>query len=143
VLGLGITVAVCEAITGDEWTEIYPGSAFMASPGTLQPSVGEYVKVVTDEQGACRREGEGGRCAESDYVFAPREQYNAAVDGDRRATGVQVRAGHVEIVGERGTPPTKLLDVLEGAADPRGHIPGAPRGNGRAARPAVLSDLLY
>ncbi len=113
VLTLGITVGVCQGIAGAKWQEIYPNSEFMRHPGTLLPEVEAHVKVVTDERGACRRYGSDGRCAESDAVFTLDEQYAAAVDQDGRTANVEVKAGHIEIVGERGTPPTKLLEVLE------------------------------
>jgi len=113
-LSLGVSVGICQAVAGSKWQEIYPGSGFMLSPGRLVPAVTTHVKVVTDERESCRRYGANGLCAESDYVFAQAEQYGGAVDGDGRVTNVEVRAGHIEIVGERGTPPTKLLDILQG-----------------------------
>jgi pimeloyl-ACP methyl ester carboxylesterase len=110
---LGVTVGVCQAIAGNKWHEIYPGSEFMLRPGKLVPAVSTHVKVVTDERDSCRRYGAKGLCAESDYVFAREEQYGDAVDGDGRVANIEVRAGHIEIVGERGLPPTKLLDLLQ------------------------------
>ena len=41
------------------------------------------------------------------------EQYNRSVDRDPRVMGVEVRAGHVEIVGELGTVPAKLIQILQ------------------------------
>ena len=113
VLSLGVTVVICQVIAGDNWHEIFPGSDFMVHPGTLVSSVAEHVEVVTDERGACRRQSTDGACAESDFVFALQEQTNSAVDSDPRVVHAQVQAGHVEIVGEQGTPPAKLLEVLQ------------------------------
>jgi hypothetical protein len=113
VLTLGVSAGLCAAIAGPKWREIPPRSEFMTRPGELAPGVGEYVKIVTDERGSCRREDESGECAEDDYVFSVPEQYNDAVDGDARVSDVRVRAGHVEIVGGEHLPPRKLIEVLQ------------------------------
>lgn len=102
LLTLGITVGVCQGIAGSKWHEIFPGSTFMENPGTLGAPVTDHLKIVTDERGV-----------KDDFIFALDEQYNPAVDRDRRVAGVEVKAGHVEIVGERGTPPTKLIEILQ------------------------------
>ena len=103
VLTLGVTVLVCNFIAGANWNEIPPGSDFMTHPGTLLPEVREVLKVVTDE-----RDAEKG-----DYVFSVGEQRNAAVDDDRRLREVQVKAGHVEIIGGDGSVPDKLIRLLQ------------------------------
>ena len=113
VITLGLTAVVCQGITGSKWHEIYPDSRFMRRPGTLGSAVTKHIKIVTDERGACRRTRPNGHCAEDDYIFSLNEQSSAAVDGDSRVTSTAVKAGHVEIVGERGNPPTKLLEVLQ------------------------------
>jgi pimeloyl-ACP methyl ester carboxylesterase len=110
---LGVTVAICQAIAGDKWTEIHPRAGLVARPGTLAPEVVEVLKVVTDERGTCRRARPDGSCAESDDVFSVEEQRNAKVEADPRLLGREVRAGHAEIVGDGTRVPTKLLDVLE------------------------------
>jgi pimeloyl-ACP methyl ester carboxylesterase len=114
VATLGITVAVCLAVTGDKWNEIHPDADLVHRPGTLAPEVQEALKVVTDERGSCRRAGADGRCAESDAVFTVEEQRNARVDGDPRLRPSEVRAGHAEIVGDGSRIPDKLLGLLEG-----------------------------
>jgi pimeloyl-ACP methyl ester carboxylesterase len=111
-ISLGLTHVVCHGISGDKWVEIFPQAPFVKSPGTLNRAVVEYVKVVTDERGTCRRHAPGGRCAEDDYVFSVAEQYNPAVDQDPRVENIELSAGHVEIVGTEGTVPVKLLDIL-------------------------------
>jgi pimeloyl-ACP methyl ester carboxylesterase len=110
---LGVTTAVCQAIAGSKWTEIYPGSDFMTHPGTLGKAVTSHLKIVTDERGTCRRLNADGSCAEADSVFSLAEQYNEAVDADSRMAAIRVEAGHVEIVGEHGNPPTKLIRILQ------------------------------
>lgn len=113
VVTLGVTALVCQGITGSKWHDIYPGSRFMRRPGTLASAVTNHVKIVTDERDTCRRRSATGTCAERDFIFGLDEQYSSAVDGDRRVAGIEVKAGHIEIVGERGTPPTKLIEILQ------------------------------
>ena len=110
VVTLGVTVAVCNLIAGSNWDEIPPGSGFMTRPGSLVPEVDAVLKVVTDERGACQ--SPDGAC-KSDFVFSVGEQQNAAVDGDKRLEAVEVRAGHVEIVGGDGKVPAKLIALLQ------------------------------
>lgn len=110
---LGLTAVVCQGIAGSKWHDIFPGSRFMHHPGQLAPNVTGHVMIVTDERGSCRRVGGDGSCAERDFTFALDEQYDRGVDSDRRVEGVEVKAGHTEIVGERGTPPTKLISILQ------------------------------
>jgi pimeloyl-ACP methyl ester carboxylesterase len=113
VATLGVSAGLCAAIAGPKWREIPPRSEFMARPGSLAADVGEYVKVVTDERGTCRRPDGRGGCAEDDFVFTVPEQYNDRVDADARVRNVEVRAGHVEIVGDRDVPPRKLIEILQ------------------------------
>lgn len=112
VLTLGITVAVCQLVAGDKWSEIHPQAELVARPGSLAPAVGQFLKVVTDERGTCRRRDAGEQCLEDDFVFDLDEQANPRVDADLRMRARQVRAGHVEIVGEDGVVPEKLIAVL-------------------------------
>ena len=112
-LSLGVVPAVCWAITGDNWVEITASSEFIRRPGPLRSSVGRYVKVVTNERGACRRKGESGSCLESDFVFTLPEQYHPVIDGYPRLTNIEVDAGHVEIVGYKDVAPRKLLAILQ------------------------------
>lgn len=113
VLTLGASALVCSMIAGDAWRELPPGSPFMRAPGTLLPEVSEAIGVVTQERGACRRRTVAGDCDESDKVFSAGEQRNRLVEADPRWTRVEVAAGHEEIVGYVGSPPLKLLSVLE------------------------------
>ena len=46
-------------------------------------------------------------------MFSLAEQRNPLVEADRRAQRVEVRAGHVEIVGDKRVAPTKLIEILQ------------------------------
>ena len=92
--------------------DITYSSHFIREPGPLAPQVSRHLKIDTDERGTCQRE-EGGRCVESDDIFSLSEQRNARVETDPRARRVELRAGHVEIVGDKRVAPTKLIAVLQ------------------------------
>lgn len=70
------------------------------------------MKIDTDERDACRRQ-EGGRCVEDDDVFSLAKQRNLLVETDTRIRRVEVKAGHVEIVGDKRVAPTKLIAILQ------------------------------
>jgi len=55
----------------------------------------------------------GDNCAESDYVFSLEEQHYQAVDGDAVVQSLDVKAGHVEIVGDQHVVPHKLIAILQ------------------------------
>ena len=112
-LSLGIIPSICWLITGDNWYEITPSSNFITRPEPLLPSVQKYLKIVTNEKNTCRRKNSQGECAESDYVFNLSEQYQTEIDNYPNVTGVQVDAGHVEIVGHKEVIPRKLLSILQ------------------------------
>jgi pimeloyl-ACP methyl ester carboxylesterase len=133
LLTLGVSAAVCGLVAGETWQETPPSSSFVRKPGTLIPAVTEAIAVVTLERGACRRRSLRGGCDESDAVFSLTEQRNLAVEADPRWSRVQITAGHVEIVGHPGTPPTKLIAILQD----RGILAApAPRPSGlQVARP--------
>lgn len=107
---LGLIPLSCYVGTGAKWMDITYSSSFIREPGALIPDVGSYLKIDTDESGSCRRE-QNGRCLESDEVFSLSEQSNPLVDAD--AQRVEVRAGHVEIVGDKRVAPLKLIEVLQ------------------------------
>ena len=111
-LTLGLLPLGCYAGTGAKWADITYSSHFIREPGTLVPQVTKFLKIDTDERGTCRRE-EGGRCVESDDVFSLPEQRNPTVEKDPRARRLEVRAGHVEIVGDKRVAPTKLIEILQ------------------------------
>lgn len=135
-LSLGLVPAMCWAITGDNWYEITSFSDFIRSPKPLMASVQRYVKVVTDERGSCRRRDAGGACLESDFIFSVPEQYQPVVDGYPRLTNVEVKEGHVGIVGYKDAPPRKLLAILQ----EQGVIAPTPPGR-RAALERLLAEL--
>ena len=118
-LTLGLLPLSCYAVTGAKWSDITFSSRFIREPGELIPQVSSFLKIDTDERGTCRR-AEGGRCVEPDEVFSLAEQRNPAVESGSRVRRVEVRAGHVEIVGDKRAAPTKLISILqdEGAIHP-------------------------
>lgn len=109
---VGLLPVSCYLVTGPKWADITFSSSFIREPGTLVPQVGNYLKIDTDERGTCRRE-EDGRCIEDDDVFSLAEQHNLLVENDARTRRVEVRAGHVEIVGDKRVAPTKLIAILQ------------------------------
>lgn len=111
-LTLGLIAPLCKLVTGDKWSEITYNSKFILQPGLLHHQVRDHVKVVTDERGTCRR-SENGACTESDDVFSLDEQRNASVDRDPIAKIVEVKAGHVEIIGDERVAPVKLISILQ------------------------------
>lgn len=113
VASLGLTVLVCQIIAGNKWPEIFPGSHFMSEPGALARGVQVHVRIATDEREACGVRASNGKCVEPDEIFALEEQLNAELDGDPRVEKAQIRAGHSEIIGYWGGPPTKLLAILQ------------------------------
>jgi hypothetical protein len=46
-------------------------------------------------------------------VFSVAEQYYFKIDADPLADNVEVKAGHIEIVGDENSPPTILLSILQ------------------------------
>ncbi|MBT9569421.1 MAG: alpha/beta hydrolase [Thiobacillus sp.] len=113
VATLGLNDLVCWLISGDNWYEITAASDFIREPGGLVKQVNRHLKVVTDERDSCRRRNEAGACIESDYIFSLNEQRYAPVTLAPLTTDVEVVAGHVEIVGESGVTPHKLIDVFQ------------------------------
>jgi len=110
---LGLNDLACWLVSGDNWYEITPASDFIQQPGSLIPQVRGHLKVVTDERGTCRRRDDAGLCIEDDYIFSLDEQRYPLVTLASRTTDVEVPAGHVEIVGESGVTPHKLIDVFQ------------------------------
>lgn len=111
-LTLGLLPASCYLVTGAKWADITSTSHFIRDPGALAPQVGSYLKIDTDERDSCRRK-EGERCLEGDDIFSLAEQRNLLVDKDPRANLVEIRAGHVEIVGDKRVAPIKLISILQ------------------------------
>ncbi|MFT5719145.1 MAG: hypothetical protein ACI9T7_003357, partial [Oleiphilaceae bacterium] len=112
-LSAGIVPGICWSITGNNWYEITSSSNFIRNPEPLLPSVNRYLKIVTNEEGTCRRAEVDGSCIEDDYVFNLSEQYHPKIDSYKNVTGVQIDAGHVEIVGNKNIVPRKLISILQ------------------------------
>jgi hypothetical protein len=112
ILSFGVSAGICQAAVGNLWYDIHPKARAVRRPGALIPRVEAHLKVVTDERGTCRRRTSSGACEESDFVFSRAEQYHPGVDGYASLHNVEVKAGHVEIVGDAGMVPKKLLRIL-------------------------------
>lgn len=113
VLSLGLTVPICQMVTGSKWREIPPASRFIREPGLLLSAVQSHLKIVTDETGTCRRRSATGSCLASDEVFSVAEQRHSTVDRSPPSTELTVAAGHVEIVGDAQKVPYKLIAILQ------------------------------
>lgn len=111
-LSLGLVGPICQIVTGDKWSEITSTSPFIVDPPPLAARVTNFLKIETNEDGSCRRMRQGA-CVESDAVFSLAEQRNPAIDNDPRTKVVEVKAGHVEIVGNNRDGPLKLIAVLQ------------------------------
>ncbi|BCK88097.1 hypothetical protein MIZ01_1898 [Sideroxyarcus emersonii] len=109
---LGMVKQVCQIISGDKWFEITSASDFIRQPGDLRKQVSSYLKIDTDERDACYR-NEDGTCRAKDYTFSLEEQYYPPVDRAQPVKNVEVKAGHVEIVGDQRVAPRKLIAVLQ------------------------------
>lgn len=112
-LTFGLHDLVCKLVTGDKWYEITPASNFIRRPGTLLDSVDRHLLVTTDETDSCRRYGEDGVCVEDDFVFGLDEQKLPPVSSGALPREIEIKAGHVEVVGETGVVPEKLIRVLQ------------------------------
>lgn len=111
-LTLGLLPLSCHIATGPKWADITYSSTFIREPSTLSSTVARHLKINTDERESCRR-FEGGRCVEDDDIFSLAEQQNPLVEADARVQQVTVKAGHVEIIGDKQVAPTKLINVLQ------------------------------
>jgi hypothetical protein len=109
---LGLKNQLCKMEYGEKWTEITPTSDFIKQPGELLNQVQSHLKIVTDEREACRR-SEAGNCVEKDYVFSLPEQYFPAVDKVAIVKNIEIKAGHIEIVGDQRIAPVKLIGILQ------------------------------
>jgi hypothetical protein len=112
VLTLGLLKPLCWIVSGDKWYEITSASDFIREPGELLDQVHSHLKIVTDERNTCRRT-EDGTCIEKDYAFSLAEQYFPPVDKVTIVKNVEVKAGHVEIVGDQRVAPVKLISILQ------------------------------
>lgn len=113
ILSLGLTIPICKIASGDKWFEITGASEFIRQPGIFLEQVGEHLKINTNESGSCRRATEEGECAENDYVFSLNEQIHPPVDDGAVVKNVEIKAGHVEIVGDNRVAPLKFIAVLQ------------------------------
>ena len=112
-LSLGITKLICQMVTGSKYRDIPPNSDFITHPGNLIPAVNEHLKIATDESDSCRRYNDRDVCIEDDFVFSLDEQSQQALYSDTNLSSIVVKSGHVEIIGNGETPPTRLIEILQ------------------------------
>jgi hypothetical protein len=110
---LGLSRATCKLVTGDKYREIPPGSDFIENPGELSPTINSHLKISTDETDSCRAYNSRGSCIKDDFVFSIAEQTQEAIEDDVGLSSILVKAGHVEIVGDGHSAPTKLIGILQ------------------------------
>ena len=78
-LSVGILPGIYWLVTGGNWNEITSSSTSILDPNPLYPSIRNYLEIVTNEVGTCRKIGRSGTCIESDYVFNLAGQYNSRI----------------------------------------------------------------
>lgn len=113
IVTLGIMDFVCWIISGDKWHEITYASDYIQKPGKLSTAVKRHLLITTDETGSCRTHDKSGKCVEDDFVFTLEEQNLVGFVSNAVDKKVEVKAGHVEIVGTPGEVPEKLITVLQ------------------------------
>lgn len=112
-ISLGLVIPICRIISGAKWRDITYNGAFITQPGHLIPQVKRHLKINSDERDSCRELRPDGTCLKSDYTFSLQEQSQPQVDGESRAKVVNLRAGHVGIVGDQDRIPHKLIALLQ------------------------------
>jgi len=113
IISLGMVMPICQIVTGSKWREITYNAPFITRPGQLSPQVKSHLKVNTDERDSCRTVDAEGNCLKSDFTFSLEEQNQPEVDREPRLKRLDVKAGHVEIVGDRQVIPEKLIRILQ------------------------------
>jgi hypothetical protein len=113
VISLGLVVPICHIVTGAKWRDIVYNGAFITQPGQLIPQVNVHLKINTDERDSCLRLEPDGSCQKQDFTFSLEEQHQPIVDTEACVKMLDVKAGHVEIVGDRKVIPAKLIAVLQ------------------------------
>ncbi|MCB1917063.1 MAG: hydrolase [Rhodocyclaceae bacterium] len=112
VATLGLNDLMCWLISGDKWFQITSASDFIRFPGPLADPVRRHLMIVTDESGSCRQHDADGNCRVSDHVFALDEQGLPDAVG-AAPLRVELRAGHVAVVGYPGASPDQLIETLQ------------------------------
>jgi Putative serine esterase (DUF676) len=110
---LGIVAVVCQVVTGSKWRDITYSSDFIRLPGQLVDQVQDHLSVVTDERDSCRKYNDNGVCIDDDFVFELSEQRFAVLESSSKVKTIEVKAGHVEIIGDRRVAPNKLITILQ------------------------------
>jgi len=113
VVSLGMVVPICRLVSGAKWRDITYTSTFITHPGRLVPQVNRHLKINSDERDSCRATGPDGACLGSDYTFSLQEQHQAEIEAEPRAKVLDLKVGHVAVVGDRDVIPAQLIAVLQ------------------------------
>ena len=135
-VSLGMVAPICRLISGAKWRDITYSGDFITHPGRLAPQVSRHLKINSDERDSCRETGPGGGCLKSDFTFSLQEQRQTEIDAEPRAKVLDLKVGHVAVVGDQNVIPDQLIALLqrEGIM-----LPTAPRRQGDLA--ALLARL--
>ncbi len=137
LISFGLVAPICRMVSGAKWRDITYNGDFITRPGRLIPQVNQHLKINSDERDTCLETRADGTCQKTDYIFSLQEQRQAHVDGDPRVKVMDVKVGHVAIVGDQNVIPTKLIAILQ----QENILP--PTENRRQGELAVLLAKLY
>jgi pimeloyl-ACP methyl ester carboxylesterase len=113
VVSFGMVVPICRLVSGAKWRDITYTGDFITHPGRLIPQVSHHLKINSDERDSCRESSPDGACLKSDYTFSLQEQRQAQVDEEPRAKVLDIKVGHVAVVGDQNVIPTQLITLLQ------------------------------
>ncbi|MDP2877406.1 MAG: alpha/beta hydrolase [Holophaga sp.] len=113
LISFGLVAPICRVVSGAKWRDITYNGDFITRPGRLIPQVNRHLKINSDERNTCLETRADGTCQKSDYIFSLQEQRQVQVDGEPRAKVIDVKVGHVAIVGDQSVVPTKLIAILQ------------------------------
>ncbi len=113
LVSFGLHDLICWAISGNKWDEITPSSDFIRYPGTLSQAIKRSLAIITDESGSCQIYDEVSQCLKDDFVFSLGEQRTDLLKQEDAFTTVQVKTGHVNILGIHHKKPEKLINILK------------------------------
>jgi hypothetical protein len=112
-VSLGMVVPICRLVSGAKWRDITYTGEFITHPGRLVPQVATHLKINSDERDSCRETRPDGTCLKSDFTFSLAEQRQPEIDGEPRAKVLDLKVGHVAVVGDQNVIPGQLIEVLQ------------------------------
>jgi pimeloyl-ACP methyl ester carboxylesterase len=112
-VSLGMVVPICRLVSGAKWRDITYTGDFITHPGRLVPQVASHLKINSDERDSCREAAPDGTCLKSDFTFSLQEQRQPEIDGEPRAKVLDLKVGHVAVVGDQNVIPHKLIALLQ------------------------------